>query len=73
MEIVYHLPCTETHLSIRLGSGSGARRVWAEPCKKPFAGRRSHARRCNRHRAACGTCWSGMALLFAHTLVQQEY
>ena len=72
MEIVYHLPCTETHLSLRLAFGSGAR-VWAEPCKKPFPAGRSHARRCDWHRAACGTCWSGMALLFAHTLVQQEY
>src|SRR6516162_9501971 len=43
MEIVYHLPCTEILLSLRLGSGPGAR-VWAERCKKPFAGRPGHAR-----------------------------
>jgi gas vesicle protein len=38
MEIVYHLPCTRTHLSLRLGFGSGAR-VWAEPARKPIARR----------------------------------
>ena len=72
MEIVYHLPCPRTHLSLRLDFGSGAR-VWAEPCKKPFAGQGGATRVGAIGIALLAACWSGVALLFAHTLIQQEY
>ena len=43
MEIVYHLPCTDTHLSLRPASGSGAR-VWPSHARSLSPAGQAHPR-----------------------------